>query len=325
MTGDRGRITLWGVEVFVAMAEEGAVSGAARRLGASLSAVSQQLSNLERALGTPLLDRAARPMSLTPEGALFLRRAQAILNEAALARAELAARDLAGLTRLRLGLIEDFEAEVTPRLLAEMGGELTACHFLLETGASHHLLERLEARALDVAVAAHSGPAPEWMEVHPLLCEPFVLVVPPGSRGTGAGLPELPFIHYTARHMMGRTIEGWLARQGLALPHRFELDSYHAILAMVAAGAGWTIITPLGLHAAQRFCNAVEVRPLPGAPVSRTIALHARLGALGAMPVRMAERLRGLLAGIVVAPAVERLPFLAGGLSTLGAQAPQVP
>ncbi|PKP81713.1 MAG: LysR family transcriptional regulator, partial [Alphaproteobacteria bacterium HGW-Alphaproteobacteria-2] len=62
MTGDRGRITLWGVEIFVAMAEEGSVSGAARRLGASLSAVSQQLSNLERALGVPLLVRAARPI-----------------------------------------------------------------------------------------------------------------------------------------------------------------------------------------------------------------------------------------------------------------------
>ncbi len=325
MTGGQGRITLWGVEVFVAMAEEGSVSGAARRLGASLSAVSQQLSNLERALDAPLFDRAARPMALTPEGALFLRRAQAILNEAALARAELAARDLAGLTRLRLGLIEDFDAEVTPRLLAEMGGELTACHFLLETGASHHLLEQLEARALDVAVAAQNGPAPAWMEMHPLLSEPFVLAVPPGSGSNAAGLPDLPFINYTARHMMGRTIEGWLVRQGLALPHRFELDSYHAILAMVAAGAGWTIITPLGLHAAQRFRDVVEVRPLPGAPVSRSIALHARTCVLGAMPADMAMRLRGLLAALVVAPAVARLPFLAGELAVLGAAASQVP
>lgn len=315
MTGGQGRITLWGVEVFVAMAEEGSVSGAARRLGASLSAVSQQLSNLERALGAPLLDRAARPMALTPEGALFLRRAQAILNEAALARAELAARDLAGLTRLRLGLIEDLESEVTPRLLTAMGSELTSCHFLLETGASHHLLERLEARALEVAVAAQNGPAPDWMEVHPLLAEPFVMAVPPGGAGQGAGLPDLPFIHYTARHMMGRMIEGWLARQGLTLPYRFELDSYHAILAMVAAGSGWTIITPLGLHAAQRFRGAVEVRPLPGAPVSRTIALHARAGILGSMPAAMAGQLRGLLATLVVDPSVARLPFLAETLS----------
>lgn len=320
-----GRITLWGIEVFVATAETGSVSGAARRLGAGVSSVSQQLSNLEQALGAALLDRAARPMALTPAGALFLRRAQAMLNEAALARTELMSRDLAGLTRLRLGLIEDFDAEVTPRLLTEMGGGLQDCHFLLETGASHHLLERLETRALDVAVATQNGPAPDGMEVHPLLAEPFVLALPPGPGSDRAELPDLPFIHYTARHMMGRTIEGWLAGQKLALPHRFELDSYHAILALVAAGAGWTIITPLGLHAARRFRDVVEVCPLPGPPVSRTIALHARAGVLADMPARMAQQLRGLLAGLVVGPAVARLPFLAGTLSVLDAGADQVP
>ena len=48
------------------------------------------LTNLETALGTALLNRNERPMSLTPSGALFLRRAQTMLNEAARARAELA-------------------------------------------------------------------------------------------------------------------------------------------------------------------------------------------------------------------------------------------
>ncbi len=35
---------------------------------------------------------------------------------------------------------------------------------------------------------------------------------------------------------MGRLIAAHLARQNLTLSHRFELDSYHAIMAMVAAG-----------------------------------------------------------------------------------------
>ncbi|MEL6517018.1 MAG: LysR family transcriptional regulator, partial [Pseudomonadota bacterium] len=61
-----GRITLWGVEVFAAAAEERSISAAARRLGASPSAISQQLSNLETALGTQLVDRSARPLALTP-------------------------------------------------------------------------------------------------------------------------------------------------------------------------------------------------------------------------------------------------------------------
>lgn len=65
------RITLWGIEVFLATADEGSISTAARRLKASASAVSQQLSNLETALGTTLLNRASRPVTLTPSGEYF--------------------------------------------------------------------------------------------------------------------------------------------------------------------------------------------------------------------------------------------------------------
>lgn len=324
-----GRITLWGIEVFVALAEEGSVSGAARRLGASVSAVSQQITNLERSLGTQLFDRTARPVAPSPAGTLFLRRAQAILNEAAQARAELAARDLALLTRLRLGLIEDFDADVTPRLLIEMAAELTDCHFLLETGASHRLLEKLEARQLDVIVAAEAGPAADWAEVHPLLCEPFVVAAPRERFQPGPGLrdalPRLPFIHYTSRHMMGRLIDEHLGRHNLALPRRFELDSYHAIMAMVAAGTGWTIITPLGCMAAERFRDAVDIFELPFAPVSRRIVLSARREVLDAMPARIAERLRRLLGEHVVPRARARMPFLGKSLAVLPGPVPQVP
>ena len=107
MTEPEGRVTLWGIEVFVAAAEEGSISAAARRLGVSPSAVSQQLSGLESALGAVLLDRSGRPMQVTPAGAMFRRHAQTILNAASEARAELAMADLAGMTTLRLGVIED--------------------------------------------------------------------------------------------------------------------------------------------------------------------------------------------------------------------------
>ena len=82
MADNTGRITLWGVEVFIATAEERSITAAARRLGASPSAVSQQLTNLEGAMGVTLLQRNARPILLTPAGEIFRRRAQNIMNEA---------------------------------------------------------------------------------------------------------------------------------------------------------------------------------------------------------------------------------------------------
>ncbi len=308
-------MTLWGIEIFLAVAEEGAISAAARRLGVSPSAISQQLTGLEAALGAMLLDRSARPMRLTPAGAMFRRHAHTILNAEAEARADLAVADLSGLTTLRLGMIEDFDAEVTPRLLQALAGDLKGCRFLLETGASHRLLDQLEARALDVVVSADLGSEAAddgWREVHPLLAEPFVAVTP-----RGRGHEGLALIQYTARHLMGRQIASHLARQNLRLAHRYELDSYRAILAMVAAGEGWTILTPLALHHAASLQAAVDVSPLPFAPLERTLSLSARAGVLRDMPGQIAVRLRGLMQAQVVQPALAEWPWMQGALRVL--------
>ncbi len=315
MVEAQGRVTLWGIEVFLAVADERAISAAARRLGVSPSAISQQLTGLETALGAVLLDRSARPMGLTPAGAMFRRHAQTILNAEAEARTDLAMADLSGLTTLRLGMIEDFDAQVTPLLLQGLAADLKTCRFLLETGASHRLLDQLEARALDIVVTADLGSEfadDGWREVHPIMVEPFVAVVP-----RGRDLVDLPLILYTARHLMGRQIASHLARQNLKLTHRFELDSYRAILAMVSAGAGWTILTPLALHHASRFRDGVDVQPLPFAPFDRTLTLSARAGVLKDRPAQIADRLRRLIAAEVVEPALCNWPWLGTTLAVL--------
>lgn len=318
MAASTGRITLWGIEVFVAIAEEASISAAARRLGASPSSVSQQLTNLEQALGAALLNRNERPMSLTRAGHLFQRRARTVLNEAARARVELARQDATTLTRMRLGMIEDFDSEVTPALLQTMSQTLTSCQFLLETGASHQLIDRLEARALDMIVAADIGAEADWMELHPILQEPFLAVVPKGAVPPGQDalkvLRKMPVILYTSRHYIGRLIAAHLARQNLTWDYRFELDSYHAIMAMVASGAGWTILSPLGVMHAHRFRDQADVLPLPFAPLGRTISLTARRNVLEDIPAQTAIRLRGLLAEKVVRPSVARMPWLADRL-----------
>lgn len=321
MVSAAGKITLWGIEVFAATAEERSISAAARRLGASPSAVSQQITNLETAVGVDLFDRSARPLALTTAGQLFRRRAQSILNEAAEARAELAMQDLAHLPRFSLGMIEDFDADVTPRLLAEMAEELTETRFLLETGASHRLIDLLEARTLDMIVATETGEPADWMEVHPLLEEPFVAAVPKGAVTEGADalavLKTMPVVLYTQRHLMGRQIARHLAREEVQLNTRFELDSYHAIMAMVAEGVGWTILTPLGYMRAGRFRDAADVIPLPFRPMGRRISLTARGGLMQDMPTRVAARLRPLLSELIVRPCSQRMPWLGDSLRVL--------
>jgi DNA-binding transcriptional LysR family regulator len=310
MPEGQSRVTFWGIEVFLAVAEEGTISAAARRLGVSPPAVSQQLAALEATLGATLFDRAARPFAMTPAGGVFRRHAQVMLNTEAEARADLARADLSRLTTLRLGMIEDFDAEVTPALLSGLATAMPDCRFLLETGASHRLLDQLEARALDLAVAAELGTEGSdtgWREVHPILTEPFVAVRPKSAA-------DVPLILYSARHLMGRQIAAHLARSNLRPAVRFELDSYHAILAMVAAGSGWTILTPLALHHAARFAGDVDVFPLPGQSLTRTISLSARTGVMGKVPEQVARDLRARIGAVIVAPAIQSWPWLASDL-----------
>lgn len=81
-----------GISSFVAVAEEGSISGAARTLRLSKSVVSERLAELERSLGATLLHRTTRRVSVTEDGAAFLERAKRILREVELARENCTAR-----------------------------------------------------------------------------------------------------------------------------------------------------------------------------------------------------------------------------------------
>ena len=71
-------LKLDGIATFVAIAEAGSLSEAARRLRLSKSVVSDRLAELEHGLGATLLHRSARRLMLTEDGTAFLERATRI-------------------------------------------------------------------------------------------------------------------------------------------------------------------------------------------------------------------------------------------------------
>jgi DNA-binding transcriptional LysR family regulator len=81
-----------GIATFVAVAEAGSISEAARRLRLSKSVVSERLAELERSVGTHLLHRTTRKLSLTEDGSAFLERAARIVREVEDATADLSER-----------------------------------------------------------------------------------------------------------------------------------------------------------------------------------------------------------------------------------------
>lgn len=78
-----------GIEAFVKIADLGSFAAAARELNISPSAVSKLVSKTEEELGTRLLNRNTRGLSLTPEGEMFLERSRVILDELTAAKEEL--------------------------------------------------------------------------------------------------------------------------------------------------------------------------------------------------------------------------------------------
>jgi molybdate transport repressor ModE-like protein len=85
-------LKLESIAAFSAIAEVGSITGAARRLALSKSVVSERLTELERVVGTRLVRRTTRSLSLTDDGKTFYDRAKQIMRGVENATTELRER-----------------------------------------------------------------------------------------------------------------------------------------------------------------------------------------------------------------------------------------
>jgi DNA-binding transcriptional LysR family regulator len=314
-------LSLRGLEVFEALAETGSVAGAAARTGLSQPAVSQQMRNLETAAGAALVDHTRRPMQLTPAGRAYLRRARAALAELRAAQSELTVMDLAHLNELGLGVIDDFDNDLTPRLVTLLAQSMTRCRFRLMTAPSHEILAAMEDRRLQMGIVASDGTPVERLRSVPLVRDPFVFVCPAGQvaerGGIDAVMAALPLLRHDRAQLIGRMVEGYLQRRGLRFEHRFEIGPHLSLMTLVARGAGWTITTPLGYMRAARLHDRTEAHPLPFEGFARQITLFSGTDLPETVPVEVAATVRRLIDEMVVGPALQRLPWLEGVLQIL--------
>ncbi|WP_422666884.1 LysR family transcriptional regulator [Billgrantia endophytica] len=147
------------LRTFVAIAENGSFTRAARQVFRTPSALSMQIKRLEETLGHPLFVREARQVRLTPEGEVLLGYGRRLLklNEEAVAR--FLAPSLAG--SVCLGTSDDVGTRILPGVLCQFARTHPAVQVDVVVGRSVELIRRLDEGELDLALVTAGNPGQE--------------------------------------------------------------------------------------------------------------------------------------------------------------------
>jgi molybdate transport repressor ModE-like protein len=190
------------LRAFTAVAEEGSVSAAGRKLHLSQSAVSQTIQSLERQLGVQLLNRGAGGVTLTGAGTVLLREARTLIAQHDRALAAVSGQGTAGSAPLRVGVPLEFPADLLPRALAEVDASFPQCQVDIRHASSSAQLSALEAGELDLALARERPADPDYDAV--LVVEEALGVVLSAERAqeltgpTGVRLHQLAGLEWLA-------------------------------------------------------------------------------------------------------------------------------
>jgi DNA-binding transcriptional LysR family regulator len=257
---------------FIAVAEEGSFTRAARRVGMRQPPLSQSIRRLEKDLGVTLLDRTPFGVMLTESGAAFLAEAREAVAAAnrAVTRSRTAARPG---PQVRLGIVSLALFELLPSLLA-VAQDLKLAIDINYSSTNDQVLA-LAHGDLDIGLLTPPFDAPRRMRVTLLEDEPLVAALPASLAGSDPTVslsdlhehlilfprPDGPVL-YDAIVNLFRTA-------GLPLNNKQETPaSMLATLALVAAGTGASLV-PAAV-ARNVSMNGLAFRPLDRADSATT-------------------------------------------------------
>ncbi|MFD7529033.1 LysR family transcriptional regulator [Streptomyces sp. NPDC059849] len=257
------------LRVLRAVAATGSFSAAARELGCTQPAVSQQMKALEASAGTTLLIRTGREMRLTQAGEALVRHASGILAGLTAAEEEVAA--IAGLRagRVRLVSFPSGSSTLVPGALAALRAAHPGTRVSLVEAEPPRSVEMLREGDCDIALAFRYGTSgTEWddLVVRPLLTDRLIGLVPEGHR----------LSHSAAVDIAELAEESWIAgcprcrRQlvevceasGFTPRIDFATDDYPAVVGLVGAGLGVAVLPELAIESVRpKGARTVTVEP----------------------------------------------------------------
>lgn len=263
------QLNLHHLRLFRAVASDGTLTGAARGLNLSQSALSTQLRALEASLGQDLFERRGRGLVLTEAGRIALDHAEAIFRTADDLTATL--RETGRARRaLRVGALATLSRNFQMQFLRPLIGRPDV-EVVLRAGSQDELLRGLDGLALDVVLtnlAPARDAASPWL-VHRIDEQPVGLIgtparVGPVPRALRALLATEPLIVPTRETALRAGFDALAARLEVRPNLAAEVDDMAMIRLLARADAGLAIIPPIVVHDELRSGALTEAAKLDG-------------------------------------------------------------
>lgn len=230
---------------FLAIAEEGQITGAAKRLHIAQPPLSQQLKLLESELGAQLLERGSRSAQLTEAGRALRNRAEQILNLVNTTVKEIKELNEGTKGTLSIGTVASLGATLLPEYISGFHEQYPGIDFLLWEGGTERIAELLSSGVIEIGMVRLPIDS-EVFESIVLPKEPLVAAM--SNKWTDntdevmpiADLAQKPLlIHRRHEEMILKSCH----EAGLA-PHILcKADDVRSILAWANAGIGVAIVT----------------------------------------------------------------------------------
>jgi len=243
-------LNLHHLRLFRAVAHDGTLTGAARALNLSQSALSTQIKALEAALGQDLFERRGRRLILTEAGRIALDHAESIFRTAEDLSATLRERG-GGRRALRVGALATLSRNFQMQFLRPLIGRRDV-EVVLRSGSQPELLRGLEAMALDVVLTnlAPARDAASRYLIQRIDEQPVSLIGTPERLGTAPRelrdlLSKIPLILPTPETALRAGFDALIARLDISPQIAAEADDMAMLRLLVREDAGLAVIPPI--------------------------------------------------------------------------------
>ncbi len=252
---------------FIAIAESGSFSQAARMLGIAQPALSRHVRQMEQELGVSLLVRTARGVTMTEEGERLHSMALDILRQLDMLPQAIGADRSVVMGRVVIGVPTSASAVLSQPLLRAAMEQYPQVQIHLVESLSGYLDEWVQAGRLDMAILYDAAPRPN-LRVEPILSEDIWLIgaasaLPRNRNGiTFRELEKFPLIIPGLAHSHRQLIQGLALKHEVKLQVVADVDSLHVNKGLVAEGRTFTLLarSAVAPEIAAGILGAVRVR-----------------------------------------------------------------